>query len=309
MIEKKILITGCQGFLGLNFVNYYGKKNNYMTYGNDLFPNLSLGNDVKIFYHQGDLTDTIFSSTFINNIQPDYILNTVAMVDLDECESNAEKAYRVNVLTARNISRVSAQNKIRMIHISTDHFFDGKKSNYSEDDIPNPVNNYGLTKLAAERECLDNHSNSIIIRTNFYGWSHPKHRPTFGEWLYESLSNNIPIKLFTNYYFTPIEVTALAEAIEIVMNSDFKGIINIAGAQRCSKYEFGMAMAEVFGFDSSLITPVKMLQDSFKVKRQPDLSLSIEKFNKIFSMRLPDLRTGLQRFKNTKPENYKKLWK
>lgn len=107
------------------------------------------------------------------------------------------------------------------------------------------------------------------------------------------------MNLFTNNYFTPIEVTHFAEALELVMKSDFTGILNIADLQRCSKYEFGMALAEVFGLDPSPIKACKMEPDSFKVRRQPDLSLSIEKFNNLFQTRLPNLKEGLEKFYRT----------
>ena len=297
MSKGKLLITGSNGFLGSNLVNHF-LQNDYEVYGSDL-QLVSLGG-TQISYISGDLTDQKFASELIEKVKPDYVINTVALVNLDVCENDTAKAYQINVLTAKNIAQATGQKGIRMVHISTDHFFNGSKSYYSEDDIPNPVNNYGKTKLEAEKECLNNNPNTIVIRTNFYGWSSNAHKLTFGEWLYESLYYKKPINLFTDYYFSPIEVTALAEAVELAMKSEFKGVINIAGSERCSKYEFAIALADVFGLDKQMISAVKMDPQSFNVKRQPDLSLSNDKFNRLFDMELPDVKAGLLRFKATR---------
>jgi len=100
-------------------------------------------------------------------------------------------------------------------------------------------------------------------------------------------------------------VTYLAEALEKVAKSNFVGVINIAGAQRCSKYDFGMVLAEIFNFDPTPIRPSKIRSTSFKVRRQKDLSLSTEKFKRIFNQNLPNLQEGLQRFYESKKKlNY-----
>jgi dTDP-4-dehydrorhamnose reductase len=104
------------------------------------------------------------------------------------------------------------------------------------------------------------------------------------------------MNLFTDYYFTPIEVTYLAEAIQTVAESNFSGIINIAGSERCSKYEFGMMLAEITGFDSSLIRATQIAPDSFKARRQEDLSLSNRKYQEIFHKKIPLLKENIKRF-------------
>jgi dTDP-4-dehydrorhamnose reductase len=296
MKKEKMLITGANGALGLNLVSQFCRE--YEVYGTDLHAS-SLNKDLR--YLDGDLTDLVFIEKLLRVVNPQVIINTVALVDLDLCEEDKNLANRINVQTAENVAGFAHQCGARMVHISTDHFFDGKKSYYKEDDAPAPVNNYGSTKLEAERVCMVRHDNLVLVRTNFYGWSHPKHKPTFGEWMYESLAQGKPIKLFTDYYFTPIEVTALAEALAFVLKSDFRGVINVAGLERCSKYDFGIAMAKVFGLNKNSIVPAKMEPGAFKVKRQSDLSLSVEKFSQRFGMKLPNLIEGLKRFKATLP--------
>jgi dTDP-4-dehydrorhamnose reductase len=294
----KILITGCNGFLGNNLAKYFHSKDNEI-FGIDLH-----GQPIEdgITYFKLDLTDAERTNKIILRIMPEMIINAVALVDLDICESNKGLAKKVNMTTAENVANAAGRIGARLIHISTDHLFLGNDSFYREDSIPDPVNYYGCTKLDAEEKCLKANKNTIIVRTNFYGWSYDGHKPTFGEWVYQSLINKNPINLFVDYYFTPIEVIYLCEALGELIKSDFRGIINIVGRQRCSKYEFGMVMAQVFGFDSSYIRKININGNKLAVRRQQDLSLSIEKFNKLFKTKLPDLIEGIKRMK----DNYEK---
>lgn len=295
----KLLITGGNGLLGSNLIRHFMASPGWDVVATSLSRPAASPPIEFIF---GDLADPIFARKLVAETVPDVIINTVALVDIDKCENEPELATRVNVTTAENLAKALAGSERRLIHISTDHFFDGGKSFYTEDDTPAPVNNYGRTKLAAEEACLANHAGAAVIRTNFYGWCRGIHRPTFGEWMYKALRDKTPVKLFTDYYYTPIEVDQLAQAIEAVAKSDFTGVINIAGSERVSKYDFGVAMAEVFGFGLENVIPTRLDPAAFTVPRQPDLSLSVEKFTKTFGRQLPGLRAGLVLFKETVPE-------
>ena len=292
----KILITGSNGFLGSNLVRFFSNKGEYdvfLTSQNPCY--LQLSNFI-----QGDLSDGAFVDKLISTVKPDIVINTVSLVNVDLCEDDPKLADKITVQTAKNVAQSVQRQGSRLIYISTDHLFEGNRSMYSEDDMPMPVNEYGKSKLEAELKSIELNPDTAIVRTNFFGWSHDSHPATFGEWVYNNLNQQIPMNLFTNYYFTPIEVTYLAEAIETVAKTDFTGVINIAGTERCSKYEFGMILAEVFGLDASPINPYEISANSFKAKRQQDLSLSTENFKRIFRQNLPNLREGIQRFYENK---------
>lgn len=293
--NKKVLITGASGFLGVNALKSLAQKG-YSVFGTDI-----AGLSGQTFpFIQGDLLERGFLTSLFEKVKPEIVINTVALA-VDLSEEDPELAQKVNVEVARKVAQLADQYRTKLIYISTDHLFDGRETFYGEKIIPNPVNNYGRTKAAAEQACLSILPEAAIVRTNFFGWSHNGHKPTFAEWLYNSLAQKLPIKLFTNYYFTPIEVTALLEAIDLLIQADYNGIINVAGTERCSKYEFGLAMARLFNFSTESIRPVKADNQSFKVKRQPDLSLSTDKFRGIFGGILPDVKNSLIRFKTNMP--------
>ena len=291
MSLKKILITGSNGLLGSNLVQFFTHLPGYNVFLTSQRPSVNQGVG---FFTQGDLLEKPFVDNLFSSIRPDIVINTVSLVNVDQCEEQPDLANQITVQTAENIALASNQNNCRLIYISTDHLFDGKKSFYSEDDSPNPVNMYGKTKLQAERKTQKYAPESVIVRTNFFGWSPLGHAPTFGEWVFNNLKEQKPMTLFTDYYFSPIEITFLAEAIQNVATSDFSGIINIAGSERCSKYEFGMKFAQICGFNPSQINPSKITQNSFKTPRQQDLSLSVEKFRKIFKKDLPNLNQSIE---------------
>jgi len=295
---KKILITGSNGFLGSNLADFFSGHPNYQVFSTS--QHLPVSAEAKTFF-QGSLLDTGFVRNVFSATEPDIVINTVSLVNVDQCEEKPALAYDITVKTAGNLAAAAEEHKCRVCYISTDHLFDGKKPFYSEQDTPSPINEYGKTKLLAEQETMAGATDPVIIRTNFFGWSPRNHPPTFGEWLYDNLKEQRPMTLFTNYYFSPIEVHYLAEAIDLILKSDFSGIMNIAGSERCSKYEFGMRLARLTGFDASVITPAEVSGISFKAPRQPDLSLSVTKFEHRYQVKTPGLDACLRRFLDSMP--------
>lgn len=288
----KMLITGINGFLAYNLRNYIidNKKANLIyTDRNNVFENQNV--------IVGDLLNGEFVYHLIKEQKPDVIVNTVALPNILRCEEDYDLAYNINSKTAESIAKAANNFNCRLIHISTDHLFKGDCSFYKEDDDPCPVNNYGKTKFDAEQKVLSIHPNTVVVRTNFYGWSHKNHSQTFAEWLYDSLKNKKEITLFEDFYFTPIEVSYFSEALFEVIVSEFKGIIHIAGRERCSKFEFGKAMAQEFKLSMKNIKVSKMPDKMGIVRRQKDLSLSTEKFINTFSNKLPGIKEGLKRFR------------
>jgi dTDP-4-dehydrorhamnose reductase len=296
----KILITGSNGFLGSNLVHYFSQQIGYQVFSTS--QHVSIDPELINFY-KGSLMDNTFVDRIFSAIKPDLVINTVSLVNVDQCEEQPDLAHKITVKTAENIADAAKRYECQLMYISTDHLFDGKKAFYTEEDLSNPVNMYGKTKLLAEEKTLEIVHDAVIVRTNFFGWSPPEHPPTFGEWVYHNLKEQKSMTLFTDYYFTPIEVTYLAEAIQRITTTDFLGIINIAGCERCSKYDFGITLADIFNFDPSPIIPTTIAPDSFRAPRQQDLSLSTEKFRTVFKMETPTLRQSIKRFCGSKDLN------
>jgi dTDP-4-dehydrorhamnose reductase len=289
----KLLITGCNGFLGGNLVHYFSSRPGYELVGTSRREIAPYADMITV---TGDLLDRAFVSSLIAEHKPDTVINCVGLANIEVCEADPQLAVDINAHTAGVLSAVCQPAGIRLVHISTDHLFQGDRGFYSEEDSPSPVNEYGRTKLVGERMCLDKYPEALVVRTNFYGWSYNGHSMTFGEWIYKSLKEQKAIFLFTDYYFSAIEVTALCAALEKTLQDPIAGILNIVSSERFSKYDFGVALGKVCSFDISQVTPSVIQSDSFKVQRQLDLSLSTKKYESLFGHQLPGLLAGLETF-------------
>ena len=283
-----VIITGSNGLLGSCLASHVNKSG-FNVVLTSLKKNQNL---YKNKYFQGDLLDTTFVKNLIQKTKPDIIINTVALVNIDECENNLAKSRSINVDTLKNILKYIDKNT-HLIQISTDQLFNGEKSFYNEEAMPCPLNNYGITKLEAEQESLKSHKKSTIIRTNIIGWSPPHHADTFVEWVYNSLINGTKINMFNDYYSCPIEINLFSSAILKVIKNKMLGIFNICGSERISKYEFGIRFAKKFSLDLDLINETSMDCHSFSVPRPSDLSLSVVKYQNSTGYDLPDVDKSL----------------
>jgi len=112
-----------------------------------------------------DVTDFRAIEDLILKRRPKAIINTVAVTDVDACEVRREEAFKTNGEVVRHLARVARVVEAHLIHVSTDYVFDGEKGMYSEVDVPNPINYYGLTKLVGESYALS-YDDSLVVRTS-----------------------------------------------------------------------------------------------------------------------------------------------
>lgn len=292
----KVLITGGSGLLGSAtaalFRDYY---QTFITYAN---------NEVAIEgceAYRLDITNKEEVFKIIGAIQPDFIIHTAALIGVGTCENNKELAYNINVNGTRHIAEVADKINSRIVHISTDYVFDGKKGMYKETDKPNPLNYYAKTKLQAEKLINKNHA---IIRTSIYGWGIIKERKNFATFILEGLQNNKKLNIFEDQYTTVILANNLAEALKKMVDKNKNGIYNIGGSERQSKYEFALKLADVFKLDKSLINPVPIRDAEDRAQRPQDVSLDSAKAKKELNVKLLNTEEGLGLMKKLRDENY-----
>jgi dTDP-4-dehydrorhamnose reductase len=288
---NKILITGGSGLLGSNIAKLGTSKFDvYATYNK----NKVWMNDVHFF--QINLTKKE-QFVKIEQIKPDFIIHCAALTNVDYCESHPNVAYDQNVLASVNIAEAAQEMGAYLMHISTDSVFDGTKGDYKEDDMPNPVNVYGKTKWEAEQKVSSIHPGSCIVRTNIYGWN-IQEKFSLAEWVFYNLKKGNKINGFMDVYFTPVVVNNLADALLELYERDKRGVYNIAGSERVSKYEFGVELAKIFELNENLINPISVETFNFIAKRPKDTSLNVSKAKKELKTRLLNAGDGLKRFKS-----------
>ncbi|HRK60485.1 MAG TPA: SDR family oxidoreductase [Candidatus Kapabacteria bacterium] len=210
---------------------------------------------------------------------PSVMINCAAMTDVDACEIDKEGAWSSNVTLVDNFLRAGKAVDAHCLHFSTDYIFDGNKGPYGENDIPNPINYYGRTKLASENICHSSGVDCTILRTNIvYGHSTYRHID-FVHWVIGRLDMGKPFKVVDDQFGNPTFVDDIALAVKKVIEKKRIGIYNISGKDYCNRYEFAKNIAKVFSYDSTLInamTSEELGQKSPRPKRAGLINLKAE---------------------------------
>lgn len=275
MKKPKLLLTGGSGLLALNWA--YVMRNTWevclLTNRHSVMLN-------GVSSLKANLMDSAELSRLMNSISPDIIVHTAGLTNVDLCEIDSKACYEANVEIARNVALSAKKISASLIHISTDHLFPGNASFVKEGALPNPVNEYGKSKLLAEEIVLQESKDSLVIRTNFFGWGH-KYRQSLSDWIISSLRSEKKLPLFTDSYITPILIDNLVEAAHELIDKKISGVVNLVGDERISKYEFGIKLAKKFELPEGLIVPSTMENIDLSAKRPRDMSLSNELVKKL----------------------------
>jgi len=265
---KKVLITGGSGLLGINWA--FAIKNNYNVV-------LGLHNREVVLDDVGtvkiDIENIQVFRDLVKQISPDIIIHAAGMTNVDQCETDEKMAEYLNCQLPENVASVCNEYNIKLAFISTDHLYDGSKENVTEKEATCPVNVYGKTKLKGENVSAKACSNSLIIRTNFFGWGGPYKR-SFSDWVINNLREGNKIKLFDDVFYTPILIDRLASVSMKLIESGQSGVVNIVGDDRVSKYDFANKIVTRFSLPQHLIERAKMTDSDFLTVRPKDMSLS-----------------------------------
>lgn len=289
----KILITGGSGMVGSNFIKYFSIKKKY-----NLFC-LYHSNPTNFDFCENIQIDITNKEDVLNlsKLNPDIIIHCAALTDTTTCESNPKLAYKVNVQGTSNVVELAKTTKAKLIYISTDAVFDGEKGNYCEEDKPNPLNVYGKTKLEGEKECLNKHNNSLVIRTYVFGKNNYIKKKVFVDSVIFNLKNNLKYKAFNDVINTPIHVYQLFLLIEELIHQNYTGIFHLVGNENISRYEFAKIIARVFKYEENLIIKTSIKNNLKKVKYPKNLTLNNSKQIKSLTIKIPDLINMIEYFK------------
>ena len=294
----KILVTGASGLLGLNLS--LGMIGTHTIVGVDR-DKLS-GTSFEIV--KADLLEAEVCSRLIDEVQPDAIIHTAANADVDACESDPVGARLLNAEFPGQLAELCAKRGVRMIHISTDAVFDGRKDGiYTEDDIPNPLSIYARTKLDGERTVLSVNPDAAVARVNFFGWSLSGTR-SLAEFFYNSLSTGKRVNGFTDVWFCTMFVSDLADTLVGMLEKGLSGLYHVVGSEALAKYEFGVKIARQFGFDEGLIRPISVEESGLKAKRSRNLRLSVHKLSTDLGLEIPGVSTGIEKFYTQYAQGY-----
>jgi dTDP-4-dehydrorhamnose reductase len=262
----RIFISGGSGLMGSKVAELATRRSHDVFSGYAEHPP-ELGEGIKY-----DLTDAKSIARAIRTSEPDIIIHTAALTDVDRCEIDKDLAFKANVLGTKALAEAAKVAGAFILYTSTDYVFDGSKGMYKEDDPTNPMNYYGLSKLLGEAYC-DSVARACVI----YGAKPARGKINFALWIIESLVKGQRIKLVTDQYVTPTLNTNLAEMVLEVAERKLPGIYHLAGATRISRYDYAVDLARAFGLDGDLITKSKTWEMEWAALRPLDSSLDTSK--------------------------------
>lgn len=217
---KKLLITGCNGQLGRALNREY--EGEQVQIINTDVPEL-------------DVTDQNAVMQLVREHKPDVIMNCGAMTAVDLCETEYDKAFRINALGARNLSIAAQETGAKIFQISTDYVFSGDAHKpYVETDLPDPQSVYGSTKLAGERFVQDFSNRYFIIRT---AWLYGEGKNFVATMLRLAQSNDC-VRVVADQAGTPTSAAELAKMMHVLEPTDNYGVFHGTCEGECNWAEF-----------------------------------------------------------------------
>ena len=282
----KILVLGGSGLVGDHFITD-SKSNDFITtYRNNVinFPNVV---SVKINLPQ----DWSKLEELILKEKPDIVLNSIAYSNSDFCETNREETYTLHVKISEKITTICSKINSKIVFLSTDYVFDGKKGNYAENDKTNPINYYGHTKDLAEKIILKNEDNLVLRTAMVYGLSS---KVRFLRYVIENLKKDQEINTYNDIFNSATLLGDLTNGISKAIELDASGIYHIVGSSCVSRFDFAKTVAKVFDFNENLVKPISVLSTKLKAQRPINPCLNNSKASKTFGIKFSSINEGIK---------------
>lgn len=251
MLDFNIVVLGCNGMLGRDLMELFTyEKVNVRGYTHEEC-------DITDF----DQVENILGST-CGSVS--HVINCAAFTNIEMCEEQQEKAFKVNAEAVKFLSQVCLKEQIHLTHISTDLVFEGlKKEPYIEQDETNPLCVYGKSKLEGENHVKSLGGKGLVIRTS---WLYGKHGKNFIDTILNKLELAVRVKVTSEQIGSPTYTMDLANVIiQLVMNSK-SGVFHVCNKGYCSKYDFAVKAAQIMKFNTDYIIPSK--EEDMKLKAE-----------------------------------------
>jgi dTDP-4-dehydrorhamnose reductase len=283
----QVLVIGASGLVGRNIVDYCRMR--------DIQVIGTARNDADVVDKIHDISSLNETQNIINATKPDIVINASAFHDVDACEVERERAFNVNVIGTRNAAVAAADVGAHYVFFSSDYVFSGDPSEtpYAEDDPVAPVNYYGKTKYAGEQAAKIPTSSTILRPSVIYGLA----SPNFVTWVLGELSEGREVKIVDDQISTPTYAADLAKATIEAATDDLTGVYHAAGPDSVSRYEFTLCLANVFGYDETLVQPISTEEFGQEAPRPVDGTLDSTRLYDAINHDFRSLREALKDMK------------
>lgn len=280
----RVLLTGSNGFLGQKFsekLSEYIEIKAVLGISKSENRNPYLNADT---FQQLDLLDYEALEKAIINFQPTHILHTAALTSVEVCEQQPELAQKINVELPKKLAETCKKLSIHYTFLSTDFVFDGKNGPYKETDDIRATNEYGQSKIDAEKAILSNNEGTAILRTILvYGAIPDKNRSNLVLWAKKQLENGASIQVVSDQWRMPTWVDDLADACYLAMQKNASGIFHISGNEMISVLEAVEKLADTWNYDKTLITPITAAEIGQATNRPRKTGFILNKAEQILS--------------------------
>ena len=241
-----------------------------------------------------DLCDLEQLAFEVARINPQFIINCAAHTAVDRAETELELADILNHQAVAVLAKWSQNNNCKLLHVSTDYVFDGTAAiALTETAVTNPINVYGVTKLAGEKACVQENPGSIIIRTS---WVYSSFGANFVKTMSKLMQERATLNVVNDQIGSPTYAADLAQAIVTIINhANWQpGIYHFSNEGEISWYEFALAIQEIGGFDCE-ISGIPASDYPTPAQRPEYSLLDKSKIKASFGVLVPDYKESLTR--------------
>ncbi|OGC57217.1 hypothetical protein A3H26_02135 [candidate division WWE3 bacterium RIFCSPLOWO2_12_FULL_36_10] len=249
--RKKVFVTGASGMLGTTLYKVF-TKSGYDVLSTDLNP-------LDPWTKKLDIRNKRLVKKMVKDFSPDYVLNLAALTDLEYCEANEQESFDTNATGAINTAKICSEFDLPFVHISTAGVFDGtKKSAYTEEDIPSPINIYGKSKFESEKEIPKIHDKYYIFRAGWMMGSGDRDKKYVKKVLDLINTGSNVIYGLIDKFGCPTYTLDFAKGIlkMISTNQDY-GLYHMVSEGECARYDVSKKIVEVLGLSGIEVIPAE----------------------------------------------------
>ncbi len=191
------------------------------------------------------------------SFKPEVVLNLAALVDLEYCEKHPEEAQTTNAQGTENVAKLAKEYDATMVYISTAGIFDGKKELYDDDDAPNPLNQYGMSKYRGERATARTVPKHFVFRAGWMMGGGPTKDKKFVNKIMKQLQRGAKeLHVVKDKLGSPTYTVNFAENLRRVLETSEYGIYNMVSEGACSRYDVAEEMLRELKLDHVKLTEV-----------------------------------------------------
>ena len=240
-----------------------------------------------------DVTDRAVTLARVTRTKPDLILNSAALVDVEVCEEQPDAAWKVNAVGSQNLALAARELSAEYLLVSTDYVFDGTaREDYDESSSPNPINQYGKSKLAGERLAAAIWPRTYIVRTSWLFGHRPKN---YVERVLTAADKDGVVRMAEDQLESPTYVPHLASAIRALIPTGAYGTYHATSLGACTRLEFARYVLSKAG----RTVPLEKLEGAGagRAARRPGRTvLDCRLFRLVTGHELPSWQSGVDEY-------------